>query len=102
MRLKRGFKACAGVEIIGGGATKFELPSELAPQHQTIEWDDDLVSSHGCPNKCVQFMGHAFSCPYNNMGLWFRGIMFALHAKGPGFDSLRVHLFYFFFPFCVV
>lgn len=36
------------------------------------------------------------------MGLWFRGIMFALHAKGPGFDSLRVHLFLQFYLNCIV
>lgn len=50
----------------------------------------------------VLFIIHTFSTYYNNMGLWFRGIMSALHAEGPGFDSLRVHLFVFFCTVCVL
>lgn len=36
----------------------------------------------------------ANSC--QQMGLWFRGIIPASHAGGPGFNSRRVHFFQFF------
>lgn len=50
-----------------------------------------------CFFKYVLFMNRTFPTHYINTGLWFRGIMSALHAEGPGFDSLRVHLFCNFF-----
>ena len=53
---------------------------------QSVHFWGEFVQHHRIPRA---------SCLLVRSGSWCSGITFALHAKGPGFKSQRVHLFLF-------